>query len=153
MEGIIKSDLISLRLRLPLLLLFLSISLHISPFFPLPKTCPCFAHLSLPPSPPIHSCCRGNNTKIFFAALSPWQRLAFLEADAGSTPLLSSRVGLTTVTAPPPPMMMMERWCMCQHGAAVEPQEIQCIDCVEHSRFVSSWERVLVIKESRAGRL
>jgi len=37
-------------------------------------------HQSFPSLPPRHSCCLGNNTKrFFFAALSPWQRLAFLQ--------------------------------------------------------------------------
>lgn len=45
-----------------------------------------FPHTSTPPtltpsSPPIYSCCLGNNTKRFFsAAPSPWQHLAFLQA-------------------------------------------------------------------------
>lgn len=45
-------------------------------------------HQSILPSlPPHHSCCLGNNTKrFFFAALSPWQRLAFLQAVVGSAP-------------------------------------------------------------------
>lgn len=41
---------------------------------------------NLPVSLPVRGRCHGNNTKRFSSALSPWQRLAFLQAVVGISP-------------------------------------------------------------------
>lgn len=117
MEGIIKPELISLRLKQQLIisspssqfiLLFLfSLFCPIYSFlffllFPSPSLSSLHPSIppSLPPSPPIHSCCLGNNTKRFYSQLchrgNAWLSSRLL-LEACRPPVHSSRLVLTTV--------------------------------------------------------
>lgn len=114
MEGIIKTGLISLRLKqqliIPapsshLILLFLLSpllpNLSLSFLFSSPRQLsPLSTSPSFPPSPPIHSCCLGNNTKRFSSQLchrgNTWLSSRPL-LEACRPPVRSSRLVLTTV--------------------------------------------------------
>lgn len=176
MEGIIKPELISLRLKQQLIIpspsshiiLLFSLFCPISPFLssPLPLADPPPSppvRPFLPPSPPIHSCCLGNNTKRFSSQLchrgNAWLSSRLL-LEARRPPVRSSRLVLTTVRSRLPiGWKLLERWRLCgaleetqtlEDGvsAAVEVMEILCGDCIKTSTWGLLQVVMVIIKVS-----